>query len=251
VRRETYPSSGLEGLIRVATIVGGQTLDRNAIRSRGATADSIRLAEVLGILEAVGVTSKYYKLTEQGSRLLIENEEEQKTRLFAVLLRDNRILPQYFKELVDRLELQDRSLTTPELSRELSMEDQWSADILNEWCRYLGISKGQNKTEVFIPSDHIRKMRQKAFALVLQEEYERLSGPSGLVPVARLRRELNDSGVLSPRQNFDDMLSALSNADEVRGQISFRPAPTGLVGQGLRGMEGSELISIKRDALMA
>jgi hypothetical protein len=251
VRRETYPSSGLDGVIKVATIVGQETLDKNTMKSKGATADSIRLAEVLGILEPVGSASRYCKLTTQGNKLLTENDEEQRTRLFAILLRDNRILPGYFKELFDRLELQDRSLTTQQLSHELSMEDQWSADILNEWCRFLNLSKGQNKTDVFIPSDQVRKMRQRAFNLVLQEEYERLSGPSGLVPVARLRRELNDSGVLSPRENFDDLLSELTSNENLKGQISFQQAPAGLVGQGLKGIEGCELISMKREPVMA
>lgn len=245
MRRESYPSSGLEGVIRLIEILGAEMLDKNTLKTRGATADSIRLAEILGILEALGQTNKYYKLSECGLRLLHADVEDQKIRMFVLLSRDNRILPSYFKELVDRLELHNRNLTTEQLSQELHMEDKWSADILSEWCRYLGISKGRSKNEVFISSERVAKLRQGSFSLVLQEEYDRLCGSSGLVPVARLRREINDSGVLSSRENFDELLFDMTNTKDSEGKIAFHPAPPGLVGQGLKGVQGCELISLK------
>jgi len=244
LRRETYPSSGLEGLLKTVEIVGEETLDKDTIKDQGGSLDSLRLAEILGALERIGLTNRYYRLTDQGRRLLHACEEERKIRLFVLLMRDNRVLPQYFKRLVDNEHLQNKSLNTNELSKKLSMEDQWSADILNEWCRFLGISIGRSKTDVFLSSEEVKRIRVKAFLLVLQEQYQRLSGSSGLVPVSRLRRELNDSGILSTGDDFDSLLARVVNAECNRSKVTFQPAPAGLVGQGLLGTQGMELVCI-------
>ena len=243
-RRETYPCAGLEAIPRVTSVVEQEFMITSNVSEHGISRDALRLTEILGFIEGRGNAKKSFRITQMGKQLLSVLQEQQKSMLFRALLMQNDVLPPYFKELLETSEVHDRKISTQELCQKLNMKDLWSADILNEWCRYLGISEGRTKAEVFISSQKVAQMRKKAFAFAIQEEYKRFAGSSGLVPVAKLRRELKNSGILGPDDDFDEWLEKLYNARQNKARITFHPAPAKFVGRGLQGKVGYELISI-------
>ena len=243
-RRETYPCAGLESILQATSIVKQEFMLMSKTSEYGISRDALRLTEILGFIERRGRLGKSVLITHLGKQLLSVPQEQQKIMLFRALLKQNDVLPPYFKKLLEMPEIHNTKLPTKELCQKLNMKDLWSADILNEWCRYLGISKGRTKSEVFISSQKVAEMRKKAFALTVQEEYTRLAGSSGLVPVAKLRRELKNSGILGPNDDFDEWLGELKTTGSNEAKITFHPAPAKFVGRGLKGKVGYELISI-------
>lgn len=221
------------------------TLRRSEILEMGINQDALRLAEILGFIEAKEGIEKNYQTTFLGKQLVETQGDQQKVIIFRALLNERTILPTYFKKLIDNRELHDKKISSTELCDKLDMRDRWSADILNEWCRYLELSEGSTKSEVFLSSNKIVQMKKRAFALTLMEEYKRLAGPSGLVPVSKLRRELKNSGILGKDDDFDDLLEKLSKNEANKDKIKFYPAPAKFVGIGLRGRIGYELLSIE------
>jgi len=245
-RRETYPCAGLETIPRVTSAVEQEFMTTSNISEHGISRDALRLTEILGFIEGRGNTKKSFRITQMGKQLVNVPQKQQRNMLFRALLKQNDVLPPYFKKLLEAPKVHDRKISTHELCQELNMKDFWSADILNEWCRYLGISTGRTKVEVFISSQKVSQMRKEAFAFAIQEEYKRFVGSSGLVPVAKLRRELKNSGILGPDDDFDDWLEKLHKARQNKAKITFHPAPAKFVGRGLQGKVGYELISITR-----
>jgi len=243
-RRETYPCAGLEAIPEVTAVVEQEFMIKPNVSEHGISRDALRLTEILGFIEGKGNAKKNFRITQLGKQLLDVPQEQQKNMLFRALLKQNNVLPPYFKKLLETPEVHDRKISTHELCRKLMVKDLWSADILNEWCRYLGISKGRTKVEVFISSQKVAQMRKEAFVFAIQEEYKRFAGSSGLVPVAKLRRELKNSGILGPDDDFDEWLEKLYQTRQKKARIRFHPAPAKFVGQGLQGRVGYELISI-------
>lgn len=221
------------------------TLRRQEILEMGVNSDALRLAEILGFIEAIGTTEKNYRTTPLGRQLITVPKDQQKIIIFRALLRERTILPPYFKKLIDNRELHDQKISSAELCDKLDMRDRWSADILNEWCRYLELSEGTTKSEVLLSSNKIAQLKKKAFVFTLIEEYKRLAGPSGLVPVSKLRRELKNSGVLGKNDDFDELLEMLWKNEANKGKIKFYPAPAKFVGTGFHGQTGYELLSIE------
>jgi len=243
-RRETYPCASLESFPKVLSVIEEEFVQRSKASEYGITSDEVRLAEILNFIKGIGKTTKRYQLTPLGKKLLSLPPHRQKIKLFQSLVKQNKILPPYFKKLLERTELHGKKLSTNELCENLNMKDLWSADILNEWCRYLGISEGTTKTEVYISPRKVASIRKEAFALAIQEEYAHFAGSSGLVPVAKLRQVLKNSGILGPQDDFDEYLKELSESELNKSKITYHPAPSRLVGRGLAGKTGCELIAI-------
>lgn len=245
-KRETYPCASLEDLLIVTSLIyEKEALRRSEILEKGISPDALRLAEILGFVEAREGLEKYYRITSLGKQLIAAPMDLQKAIIFRALLKERTILPPYFKKLIETSDLHDKKLSSEELCNKLDMRDHWSADILNEWCRYLELSEGVTKSEVFLSSENIAQLKKKAFVLTLVEEYKRLSGPSGLVPVSKLRRELKNSGILGKDDDFDELLEMLLKNEANKGKIKFYPAPAKFVGMGFRGQIGYELLSIE------
>lgn len=232
-------------LTAISLINEREMLRRSEILERSISPDALRLAEIFGFIEAKEGIEKNYQITSLGRQLVTAPKGQQKIIIFRALLKERTILPPYFKKLVDNRDLHDKKLSSTELCDKLDMRDRWSADILNEWCRYLELSEGLTKSEVFLSSDKIARIKKKAFVLTLLEEYKRLAGPSGLVPVSKLRRELKNSGILGKDDDFDELLGTLLKDEANKGKIRFYPAPAKFVGIGFRGQIGYELLSIE------
>jgi len=244
-KRETYPCASLEDVLTVTSLVSrNEVLRRSDALEMGISSDALRLAEILGFIEAKESVEKNFQVTSFGKQLITLPEDQQKIIIFRALLKEKNILPPYFKRLIETRDLHNKRLTSTEICDKLDMRDRWSADILNEWCRYLGLSDGATKSEVFLSSNKLTQMKKKAFVLTLLEEYKRLAGPSRLVPVAKLRRELKNSGILGKDDDFDKLLEMLLNNEANKGKIKFYPAPAKFVGLGLCGRTGYELLSL-------
>ena len=240
-RRETYPCAKLENVITTTELVLNNFNTKNSLLENNVTKDDIRLTELLHLIESVTVSTKNYRISSVGKKLVSYDEYKKKVLLFCLLMRENKILPRYFNQLINNKKLYDKNISTKELSHCLNMNDLWSADILNEWCRYLDISQGKSKSEVKISIKNVNKLKEDAFKYVLQQSYNAYVGPSHLVPVSKIRNEIKNSGIMGPLEDFDEMLNKLSVNNK---RINFYPAPAKFVGIGLGGKRGSELISI-------
>ena len=240
-RRETYPCAKLDNVIMTTELVLNNFSTNNSLLKNNVTKDDIRLAEILHLIKSVTLSVKNYRTSKLGKKLASYNEDKKKILLFCLLMKENAILPRYFNQLINNKNLYDKIISTKELSNILNMNDLWSADILNEWCRYLEISKGKSKSEVNISMKNVKKIKEDAFKYLLQESYNIYVGPSNLVPVSKIRNEIKNSGILGPSEDFDKILYRISVNNK---RIKFHPAPAKFVGIGLEGKRGHELISI-------
>jgi len=245
-RRETYPCASLNGVIKTVEMVYEKNNTIKDLMESGVKKDDIRLTEILGLIKSTTSSTKYYTITKNGEYLLSYNIDKQKTLMFSLLIQENNTLPSYFKQLINNKSLHDKKINTNQLNQILNINDLWSAEILNEWCRSLNISEGSAKTEVYILSEKVKEYKIRSFKLKLYEVYSTYVGSSRLVPVAKMRKELKNSGVMGPSDDFDTLLAELA---EESNKIEFFPAPSRFVGLGLEGKQGYELISIDSELI--
>jgi hypothetical protein len=240
MKRSSFPHTSIEDLSFLLTIERPFTSTEMKTQCPTLLKDSLRMAEIIGILQkSIGKSSTYVpNPAHDGVR---DQTDIKRIYLAKLILTEYDVLPDYFRQVITKKHFHGRHWTVSELAIALNCQDRWSMEILRDWLVELHLAQ-KNKDGLYISSVSVQRLLVKIFGLIVKEAYLHYAKLNPLVPISKIRWKIKDSLFIESWLDFDQYWQGWVQMGAV---VKYYAAPTISAGQGLGNQRGTELVEIQ------